>query len=146
MKNKLFLSAGFFFSFLSAYCFSADSLAGKYLYKYQHQKSNSIKQKQTVISGWDYNAEDRTELLTLNANGTFEMERISPQGGFWVVPVTGSWKISAEGVLILSGPQYYDGDYLYFFQKTFSIFNGNLTEKNSENKKSKPPVPWIKQR
>ncbi|MBC7861949.1 MAG: hypothetical protein IAF38_03190, partial [Bacteroidia bacterium] len=138
MKNKIFLAAAFLFSFLSVYCFSADPLAGKYLYKYEPLKTGHHKKgKHYPVVGWDYNDEDRTELLTLNPDGTFILEWLAPLGGPEFLPPKGKWKTTAEGVLVLWGDQYYENEYLYYFEKTFSIFKGNLIERDLTEEKNK---------
>ena len=155
MRHKIFLFPTFglvffllgFSNDLNVHQFSNTSLAGKYHYEYDHCKTDpKSKNDEDCISGWHFIEE---KLLLLNEDGTFVLEQLQPQGGFEVLPVKGRWNVSAEGVLFLSGAQYYETEYLYFFEKIFSTFNGYIIEKDNRKqknrKKSNPIVPWIKQ-
>ena len=147
MKHKIFLVpvCGLIFFLLG---FSNDlnvqhfpnaSLAGKYHYEYDHCQDPKVKNKADCKCAWGQSWPEE-KLLVLDQNGTFVLEQLKPQGGFEVLPVNGKWERAEDGVLILSGRQFEGTDYAYYFLKTFSIFNGNLIEKNSLAK-----APWIKQ-
>lgn len=55
-------------------------------------------------SGWDYNY--REELMVLTTDSNFIIERVRPQGGFQVVPQTGTWTYTNDKVILDSGREF----------------------------------------
>lgn len=70
------------------------NIAGHYRLKYYPELKNK--------TGWDYDQKCREELLLVNADSTYIIERIYPQGGFEVLPDKGRWTIKNDVILLTS--------------------------------------------
>jgi hypothetical protein len=87
------------FLLLSAACnnsilFYPGSIVGSYRLKYYAKIDNG--------TGWDYDQDHREELMKINPDLSYTIERIYPQGGFEILPDSGTWKIQNNLLLLNS--------------------------------------------
>lgn len=90
---------------LSAACsnsipFELSSVVGWYRLKYYPEIDNQ--------TGWDYDLIQLEELMKINSDSTYTIERIHPAGGFEILPDSGTWSIKDNHLLLHS--KHSDGD------------------------------------
>jgi hypothetical protein len=97
LKTQIIILGTFlllFASFNDSIHFDSGSIVGSYRLKYYPEIDNG--------TDWDYDQIQREELMKLNADSSYTIERIYPQGGFEILPDSGTWKTQDDLLLLHS--------------------------------------------